>query len=134
MEPIPVFLIDSNTTFLRIATRLLLEYYQQHMHVVGSTAQYDEALQQAATLKPRVILLGVGQHSLESLQHIPSLREILPRICIIVLGSLDIDIYRQAALDAGADDFVPKAAINHALLPAIQQCINKGQSSRERFA
>jgi DNA-binding NarL/FixJ family response regulator len=51
-----------------------------------------------------------------------------------VLGSLDIDIYRQAALDAGADDFVPKAAINHALLPAIQQCINKGQSSRERFA
>jgi DNA-binding NarL/FixJ family response regulator len=134
MEPIPVFLIDSNTTFLRIATRLLLEYYQQHMHVVGSTAQYDEALQQAATLKPRVILLGVGQHSLESLQHIPRLREILPRICIIVLGSLDIDIYRQAALDAGADDFVPKAAINHALLPAIQQCTNRGQSSRERSA
>jgi DNA-binding NarL/FixJ family response regulator len=132
MDPIAVFLIDNNTTFLRIATRLLHEYYQQHMCVVGSTAQYDEALQQAEILKPRVILLGVGQHSLESLQHIPRLREVLPNACIIVLGSLDIDIYRQAALNAGADDFVPKAAINHALLPAIQQCTQKGQSSQAR--
>jgi DNA-binding NarL/FixJ family response regulator len=129
MEPIPVLLIDSNTTFLRIATRLLLEYYQQHMDVVGTTASHDEALQQAAALRPRVILLGIGQHSLESLQHIPRLREVLPDACIIVLGSLDIDIYRQAALRAGANEFVPKVAINHALLPAIRQCTNSREHS-----
>jgi DNA-binding NarL/FixJ family response regulator len=119
MIPVSVLLIDANATFLRIATRLLQEYYSTELMLVGTSAGDADALQQAQTLQPRIILLGLSQHSLTALRLIPRLRAIMPDVGIIVLGALDIHAYHQAAHDAGADAFVAKVALSHNLLPTI---------------
>jgi DNA-binding NarL/FixJ family response regulator len=54
---------------------------------------------------------------------IPRLRGVLPGVAIVVLGTLDIHAYQQAALAAGADAFVAKVALNHELLPTIRSLI-----------
>ncbi len=119
---IPILLIDANQNFLRILSSLLREYYHQELHVIGTAFNNGDAVHQAQELTPRIILLGLDQHSLSSLQLIHRLRAVMQDVGIIVLGSLDIDSYRQAALAAGADAFVAKVALNSELLPAIR-CI-----------
>jgi CheY-like chemotaxis protein len=120
MHTIRVLLVDANPTFLRIATRLLHEYYSNELTIVGSSDNEDQAIQQAQQEQPRAVLLGLGQHNLTMLQLIPRLRALLPGVVVIVLGTLDIHAYQQAALAAGADAFVAKVAINQELLPTIQ--------------
>jgi DNA-binding NarL/FixJ family response regulator len=120
MHTIRVLLVDANPTFLRIATRLLHEYYSNELTIVGTSDNEDQAIQQAQQEQPRAILLGLGQHNLTMLQLIPHLRALLPGVVVIVLGTLDIHAYQQAALAAGADAFVAKVAINQELLPTIQ--------------
>jgi DNA-binding NarL/FixJ family response regulator len=121
MEVISVLIVDANPAFLRIATRLLREHYQQHLQVVGTSHGEQDAIQQAQALQPCVVLLGIGQLSLKGLHLIPRLRAASPRVRIIVLGSLDISAYHQAAMEAGADAFVAKVAINSLLLPTIRR-------------
>jgi DNA-binding response OmpR family regulator len=49
------------------------------------------------------------------------LRNVLPDVGIIALAMLKGNAYRQAALAAGADDVVRKAALTTDLLPAIRR-------------
>jgi DNA-binding NarL/FixJ family response regulator len=124
MHTIRVLLVDANPTFLRIATRLLHEYYSDKLDIVGTSAGENDALEQAQQQQPRVVLLGLGQHNLTMLQLIPRLREALPGGVVVVLGTLDIHAYQQAALAAGADAFVAKVAINQELLPTLQTLLS----------
>lgn len=118
MDAISVLLVDENPAFLRIVTRLLREYYQEQLTVVGTSLSNEGALYLACRLQPQIILMGVGQYSLAGLRLVARLRTALPTTGIVVLGSLDIRAYEQADRDAGADAFVDKVNLNR-ILPAV---------------
>lgn len=119
MKPITVMLVDDNPTFLGIAARFL----QQHdeVRVVSAAVGGEEAIGLAQAIQPQVILLDLAMPELPGLKAIPLLREALPRVGIIALTLLNTDGYRQAALAAGANDFVAKGNMNTELLPAIRK-------------
>ncbi len=125
MEPISVLLVDDNPTFLRVATRFLQAH--EGVNVVGTANGGQEALVKAQDLRPQIILLDLAMPDLPGLQAIPRLRKLLPQAGIIALTLLDTSGYRQAALSAGADDFIPKAALNTDLLPSIQRVAQAGR-------
>jgi len=118
-KPISVLLVDDNPNFLRIATRFL----QQHddIVVVGAAGGGREALALARELQPDIVLIDLAMPGLSGLETIPRLRAMLPGVGIIALTMLDTNSYRQAALEAHANDFVPKASLDTDLLPAIRQ-------------
>jgi DNA-binding NarL/FixJ family response regulator len=125
-NPTSVLLVDESLTFLRIAMRFL------DMHddivVVGAVRGGEEALAQVQDLEPDVVLIDIAMPDLlGGLKFIPRLRAALPGVGIIALTLIGTDGYRQAALEAGADDFVPKAAMGADLLLAIRRV---GQASR----
>jgi len=119
MERISVLLVDDNPTLLRILGKFLGQ--GEDISIAGATAGGESALTHAQELRPQVILLGLGMRTLEGLESISRLRRILPEAGIVVLALLDTNSYRRAALEAGADDFVSKAAISNDLLPAIHR-------------
>lgn len=125
MAAISVLLVDENPVFLRIAARLLAEWYSDDLSVVGVAQSRDDALYQACTLEPSLVLLGLGQYNLKTLQLVPQLRMMLPGVHIIVLGMLDSLTYQRAAIDAGADAFVAKAAVTHRLMPMIWRVLQE---------
>ena len=125
MSPIPVLLVDDNPTFLHIAVRFLQEH--DDVFIVGIARGGREALAQARELRPRVVLLDLVMPDLPGLEVIPLLRAALPEVGIIALTLLDANGYRQAALTAGADVFVPKAAMGTDLLLAIRRVVQGGQ-------
>lgn len=131
MDPIRVWLIDDNPTFLRIATRFLQEACPGEVTVVGTASGGREALAQTLNPRPEVILLDLMMPDMNGLDLIPCLRAMLPHVRIIALTLLDANCYRSAALAAGADAFIPKTAMNTDLLPAIRQ-INQADHERDR--
>ena len=119
MKPISVLLVDDNPAFLRIIARFLQEH--DDVVVIGTTDRGEEALALAQDLQPDMVLMDLAMPGLSGLDTIPHLRAMLPEVGIIALTVLDTNSYLQAALEAGANDFVPKASLNTDLLPAIRR-------------
>lgn len=120
---IRVLLVDDNEAFLRVATDFLQRHHE--LIVVGAICGSEEALAQAQDLGPQVILIGLEASDLETISR---LRNILPGVGIIALTLLKGNAYRQAALAAGADDFVRKAELITDLLPAIRRVTQANRS------
>ena len=123
MNPVRALLVDDNPTFLRIATRYLQETCRDQLTVVGTASDGEEALAQAQHLQPQLVLLDLMMPPPNGLDMIPRLRASLPHVCIVVLTLLDTSGYRRAALAAGADAFVAKAAMSTDLVPTVQQAL-----------
>ena len=120
MNPISVLLVDDNLTFLRIATRFLDAH--DDVTVVGAVCEGEEALTQVQDLEPDIVLIDTAMPNLiGELSFISRLRAALPSVGIIALTLIGTDGYRQAALEAGVDEFVPKAAMGTDLLSAIRR-------------
>jgi two-component system response regulator NreC len=129
LTPISVLLVDNNPIFLRAASRFLETHAE--VVVVGTAAGGEEALARAQELRPQVVLIDLAMPDLPGLQAIPRLRAMLPDMGIIALTMLDTDVYRRAALAAGADGFVPKAAMHTDLLASIRRSL-KTDTVRKR--
>ncbi len=115
-----VLLVDNNLTFLRIVTRFLDAH--DDVIVVGTVCKGENALTRIQNVEPDVVLIDIAvPNLLEGLEFIPRLRAALPDVSIIALTLLGTGGFRQAALDAGVDDFVPKVAMGADLLSAIRR-------------
>jgi DNA-binding NarL/FixJ family response regulator len=129
MEPVSVLLVDDNPTFLRVAERFLQGY--EDVTVAGLAVGGKEGLEQACALRPKIVLVDLAMPDLPGLEAIPLLRRLIPRMGIIALTIMDTDDYRQAALAAGADQFVTKVSMSTDLLPAIRALAIRRRPSQE---
>jgi CheY-like chemotaxis protein len=113
-----ILLVDDSPDFLKVAScflRLL-----PGLRVAGVADGGHAALAQAAILKPDLVLIDLNMGDLSGLEAIPRLRQLLPEARIIALTMMEADSHRQAALDAGADEFVTKASMETDLWPSIE--------------
>jgi CheY-like chemotaxis protein len=127
MDPLRVLFVDDSSTFVSIAARFLST--QGGLVLVGAASGGKEALTLTQELQPDVILLDLAMPGMSGLEAIPRLREIRPAVGIIALTLMGSSGYREAALSAGADDFVTKADLTSTLVPAI---LRVGQTRRLR--
>jgi two-component system response regulator NreC len=119
VPPKSLLLVDNNPGFLRVLSHFLDRYGHGELVIAGTALGGKEALTKAESLRPQVILIDLSMTDLHGLQAIPQLRSMLPDAVIIALTFMDSDNYRQAALAAGANDFVSKSKLDTDLLPAI---------------
>jgi len=128
-ERISVMLIDDNPVFLRATTQFLEAH--DDVQVVGASSKGEEALNQIKKLNPQAVLIDLAMPGLSGLAAIPRLRYIMPDLGIIALTVMNSPGFRDAALDAGADLFIPKATMRTALLPAIRQ-VAQGKAAQQK--
>ncbi len=119
MDNIRVLLVDDSPVFLSIAARFLKLF--PGLDVVGVADGGNAALAEAGRLRPDLILIDLNMDDLPGLDAIPRLRQMIPECKIIALTLMDAATHRQASLDAGADEFVAKAAMEVDLFPSIQR-------------
>jgi DNA-binding NarL/FixJ family response regulator len=117
MQQFRLLLVEDNAAFLSIALRFLSN--NPAFSSIATAANAGEGLALAERLQPELVLLDINLPEMLGWQLIPQLRALLPRVKIIVLTMWDSEVYRQAALEAGADDYVAKDSIHASLLPAI---------------
>ncbi len=117
MDKIRILLVDDHPSFLKMAVSFLSDH--EHLTVVGTAQNGVEALTRAADLLPDIVLLDVNMPGSSGIEITPRLRQILPGAGIIVLSFQNSDYYKEAAIFAGADDYLPKDTLSQALMPAI---------------
>jgi two-component system response regulator DesR len=122
MEPISVLLIDDNPTFLRIVERFLKQ--EEEINVVGAVEGGEDALALLHRLRPDIVLTDLAMPKVSGMETILRMRAAWPKMGIVALTLLDTNGYRQAALTAGADDFVAKDTLNTDLMPTIRRVMD----------
>lgn len=119
MRPISVLVVDASPAFLRLAVRLLEGLDPGHVLVAGTARSGEEGLALAERLRPQVVLVEVAPPGAAEI--VRRFRERLPSAGLVALARGRVAEERQAALDAGADEFILKARLGTDLWPAIRR-------------
>lgn len=120
-----ILLVDDHEV-VRVGVRALIER-QPGMEVVGEAGTVREAVLQAQTIAPDVVLLDLrlpGGDGLDACRQIKALR---PQTRIIVLTSSPDEEMLFEAIAAGADGYVLKQIGSSELISALDQ-VGRGES------
>lgn len=114
-------LIADDHALIRNALSFMINA-QPDMKVVGDAADGNETFMKAEQLAVDILLMDIsmppGENGLQTTRRI---KEIRPRIKIIVLTMHDDETYVREALAAGADGFILKSANEETLLEGIRK-------------
>lgn len=116
--PIRVLIADDHA-ILRSGLRMLLGA-QADMEVVGEASDGAEAVRQAASRQPDVLLLDVSMPGMGGLEALRQIRQRAPGVRALVLSQYDDESYLRRALEWGAAGYVLKRAADTDLLSAIR--------------
>lgn len=125
MGKIRILLVDDHTLF-RQAVRKLLGV-EPDMDVAGEASSAAEALENAAVLKPDVVLMDIGMPGLSAFEATRRIRRNRPATRVIFLTMYDDEDYLIRAMEAGGNGYVLKDSPAQQLLAAIRE-VHRGGS------
>jgi DNA-binding NarL/FixJ family response regulator len=125
MKSIRVLIADDHAV-LRDGIRALLSMYED-IEVVGEAEDGLEAVEQAARLKPDVVLMDIAMPRLGGLEATLELRHRRSPTKVLVLTQYDNKEYIFTMLKAGAAGYILKRAAGTELVSAIR-AVHSGQS------
>ena len=132
MEKIRILIVD-DCLAANDGLQSILRAYPD-MEVVGNARDGSEAMAKAETLQPGVILMDAQMPEMDGIEATRHIKERLPNIKILFL-TVHAE-YIEAALAAGADDYLMKDSSRHELVRAIrklERCWNrKGKAPQKR--
>jgi DNA-binding NarL/FixJ family response regulator len=116
--PIRILLVDDQTLF-REGLRTLLSA-QPDLEVVGEAGDGEEALREAARLRPDVVLMDLRMPVLDGVAATRRLQAVQPESRVIALTTFDDDEYVFEGLRAGAVGYLLKDVSSPKLFEAIR--------------
>ncbi len=118
MSPVKILLVDDNQDFLD-STRDYLEDLG-NIEIVGTLTSGEKAIDIIQKPLPDLILLDLVMPGIDGLTTARVIKTSFPEVHIILLTMHDIDEYREAAREAGADAYVVKSEMFDTLPPLIE--------------
>ncbi|MDR3370832.1 response regulator [Rhodoferax sp.] len=116
---IRILVVDDHTLFRRGLTALLSRDPQ--LTVVGDAADAGQALRKAQELQPDVILLDNHLPGVNGVDAVPSLREVAPEACVLMLTISEDESDLLAALQGGACGYLLKTMEGDELTAAVRR-------------
>jgi two-component system response regulator NreC len=120
-----VLVVDDHAV-VRAGLRLVLEG-AEGIEPVGEAGSARDAIFEARTLKPDVILLDVVMPDQSGLEIIPTLLKENPDAKVLVLSMQDDPQYVREAFGAGASGYVLKEAADSDVVAAVREVAGGGQ-------
>jgi DNA-binding NarL/FixJ family response regulator len=103
-----VLLADDHELMRRLLRRAIAA--RPGLEVVGEACDGAQALELAHTLAPDLVVLDLAMPELDGLEVTRALRATLPHCAILIVSAFEAARVAEAALAAGADRYVEKAA------------------------
>jgi len=99
------------------------------MQVVGEAADGNEAIAEAARLKPDVILLDLAMPNLSGLDALPEVHRIAPNAQIIVFSGFDSAAVADEVIALGAASYLEKGASPETIVATIAEAHAKSRGA-----
>ena len=125
-EPRRILLADDHA-LLRQGLRLIIER-EADLRVVAEAGDGREAIDQAVRHRPDLAILDVSMPGLNGLGAARELHKRLPDLRILMLSMHDNEEFFLEALNAGADGYLLKSAVDHQLIDACRAAL-KGEAA-----
>ncbi|MDJ0733684.1 MAG: response regulator transcription factor [Nostocaceae cyanobacterium] len=122
---IRVLLVDDQS-IIREGLSSLLEA-KPDIEVVGEAENGQQAVEQALSLQPDVVLMDVRMPVMDGVAALRSLRQKAPEIKVLILTTFDDDDYINQAIRQGAKGYLLKDTPSEELAQAIR-AVHKGYS------
>jgi NarL family two-component system response regulator LiaR len=123
---IRVLIVDDHTIVRKGVKALLAEI--ENIEVIGEAANGHEAVKQAETLQPDVILMDLVMPEMDGIEAISQITDHQPETHILALTSFSTDDKIFPAIKAGAIGYLLKDSDPQDLVVAIQQ-VHRGEPS-----
>ncbi len=127
---IRILVVDDHVTF-RDGVARLLTMLDGRYEIIAGVGSSEEAIALIAALKPDIVLTDIelpGENGIEATRRI---RRTWPHIAVIVMSNHAVEVYRQAALNAGAVGFVDKMELAR-VLPGVLAVAGEGATSLDQ--
>lgn len=127
-QPVRIILADSDTNFMNSLKDFLMA--QPNYQVVARVESSMDALIWCEELSPQVLVLdwhlmfeGLLPVEMKGTAFLQKVKALKSAPAVIVASRLSLDDHRNAALSAGADEFMPKAKFPQLIRPLIRRLI-----------
>nr|WP_201471420.1 response regulator transcription factor [Microbacterium hydrocarbonoxydans] len=124
--PISILLVDDQQ-LIRLGFRMVLEA-EADMVVVGEASDGHEAIRQAATLAPDLVLMDIRMPGLDGIAATETIVREHPQTRVLVLTTFDLDEYAFGAIRAGASGFLLKDAQRQEMISAVR-AVHRGDAA-----
>jgi two-component system, NarL family, response regulator EvgA len=116
-------LIEDNPVFLGLLTAFLEHAEPQRFTIAGTARTGEAGVELVGQAKPDAVVVDLKLPGMSGLDVISRLRGGDSRVALVALTSADPEAFRDPALGAGADAFVPKDRLTTDLLPALRRAV-----------
>src|SRR5260370_34072351 len=116
---ITVLLVDDHILVRRGFRRMLED--DPEIEIVGEAGDGNEAVEQAALLKPRVVVMDVAWPSMNGAVATRLIRKASSEVEVLVLSMHSEPTYVRTCLEAGARGYLLKNAVDLELVDAVKQ-------------
>src|SRR6266516_3324748 len=124
-SPVRVLIVDDHAV-VRTGIRLMLDQ-EPDIEPVGEAGSGREAIFEARSLRPDVIVMDVVMPDGNGLEVIPTLLRERPETTVLVLSMQDDPRYVREAFDAGARGYVLKEAADVEVVAAVREVARGGR-------
>lgn len=114
-----ILIVDDNQQFLLMLQEFLADY--NGVNVVGAAVSGQEALSLIEITAPDMMIVDLWMPDMSGLDLTQAVKGRWPDLPTIVLTLSESPAHRQAAFEAGADEFVGKSRMDAELMPAIER-------------
>jgi DNA-binding NarL/FixJ family response regulator len=101
-----VYIIEDDDSMRIILKRLLKKHFQGVE--VKESATAEQALDEIPIYNPELVLVDISLPGMNGIELISILKPKCFYICILVVTGHEVEVYKKAALDAGAHDIISK--------------------------
>ncbi|MGB2875395.1 MAG: response regulator transcription factor [Gaiellaceae bacterium] len=122
---IRVLIVDDHAV-VRAGLKLLVDG-EDDLEAVGEAGSARDAIFEARSLKPDIVLLDVVMRDQSGLEIVPQLLHENPDAKVLVLSMQDEPRYVREAISAGASGYVLKEAADSELVAAIREVAKGGR-------
>ena len=117
MEKIKVLIVDDHT-IMREGIHALLGM-SQDVEVVGEASDGNEAIEKCRDAGPDVLVMDIAMPGMDGLEATRQIKKKNKNVKVLILTQHSNREYILSAVKAGADGYVPKAALSSELVSAI---------------
>lgn len=125
MDKIKVLIVDDHA-IMREGVRALLNTCSD-IDIVGEAANGNEALARTLETEPDVVVMDIAMPEMDGLEATRQIKRKSKHVKIVILTQHSNREYILSAVKAGADGYVPKAAVSSELISGIR-AVARGDS------
>ena len=130
-ENVSVLVVDDSSE-LRDLISFVIRRHPEGWQVVATAAEGRQAVEEARTNQPDLVLLDIAMPVMDGMQALPLIREAAPEAVVVMLSGYPFETAGQGALDAGAHGYLEKSDLVRGLIPRLERILQEAWLDNQR--